>query len=386
LLAYLLFLIAVATMLPFRFRWPTHVDIGVITNEGDILNNICLFLPLGMLYRLMRNGQGDPWCTRSLLFGAALSIGIELTQLFLRGRFTSVADVLSNSAGAWAGAMLYHHLGQRLPARQVWPLRFDLPSMNLCYLLLPLLWLNGLALGNSPSRLGLAALLGVCGSTMLVTVWTHHLRPARGFSASRLAVVAALWFLVGTLPALVRYPQFLVPGILGVALAVRLVAAVQPCANQRAQPFASVALQRLWLPYMTYVGLLMLWPWKRQYRSWRAAIGFAEMPDDTGPVPILRILEDIAAFTFLGYMFAEYYRRCGKPFRHTLVWLVVGGVLISGFLELARGFHTQHIASLAHVLLTLGAVLYGAVIHRLQFVPLRQLLRDSAMSKRQAQS
>jgi hypothetical protein len=70
----------------------------------DVVNNILLFIPLGIGLRLM----GFP--TRTVvLAGAALSLGIELLQLVIPGRDASLSDLLTNSFGSWVGAFAGTH-------------------------------------------------------------------------------------------------------------------------------------------------------------------------------------------------------------------------------------------------------------------------------------
>ncbi len=80
-----------------RLRWYCVVcgDSGV----ADVVLNILLFLPLGMLLRT--NG----WSVRrTVAFATTLSVAIEVSQgLFLVGRDASLGDVLTNSSGALLG-------------------------------------------------------------------------------------------------------------------------------------------------------------------------------------------------------------------------------------------------------------------------------------------
>jgi hypothetical protein len=123
-----------------------------------------------------------------------------------------------------------------------------------------------------------------------------------------------------------------------------------------------------------YLILLMLWPWPWMPQPWRASIGFAEIADRPGVIPTLRILEDIAAFTLLGYMMAELRGRRQESLRHTLQWLLVYCLMGGGCLELARGFHPRHVASLAHLIVITGAALYGGAVYRLQLATVQRLL------------
>ncbi len=76
----------------------------------DVLNNILLFMPLGLGLSLIGLRTA-----RVLMLGALLSLGIELLQLaVIPGRDASLSDVLTNSLGSAAGALAGKHLSQLL--------------------------------------------------------------------------------------------------------------------------------------------------------------------------------------------------------------------------------------------------------------------------------
>lgn len=68
---------------------------------ADILLNIALFVPFGLLaaYRI--------GFIRTVFLGFGLSLGIELFQLTLPGRFSSLADIVANTLGTGLGATIY---------------------------------------------------------------------------------------------------------------------------------------------------------------------------------------------------------------------------------------------------------------------------------------
>ena len=72
---------------------------------GDALLNIALFIPLGLGLALL----GIPR-RRALAVALLATVAIELTQGFLlRGRFASVSDIVTNTAGAFVGHALADH-------------------------------------------------------------------------------------------------------------------------------------------------------------------------------------------------------------------------------------------------------------------------------------
>ncbi len=73
---------------------------------ADLLGNIALFAPFGIVLGV--RGLGG---RQAVLLGCALSTAIELTQLFVPGRTTSVDDVLLNTLGTALGFLV----GRRVP-------------------------------------------------------------------------------------------------------------------------------------------------------------------------------------------------------------------------------------------------------------------------------
>ena len=66
----------------------------------NLILNVLLFIPLGVGLHRRIGVLG------AVVTGLALSIGIELAQLTVPGRFSALGDVIANTAGAWVGAGL----------------------------------------------------------------------------------------------------------------------------------------------------------------------------------------------------------------------------------------------------------------------------------------
>lgn len=82
----------------------------------DALVNVILYLPLGLTGVLTSPGS---WHRRrqfiaAVLFGLALSIGVELAQIYVPSRTTSMADVICNALGTALGAALASLVPRRL--------------------------------------------------------------------------------------------------------------------------------------------------------------------------------------------------------------------------------------------------------------------------------
>jgi hypothetical protein len=74
----------------------------------DTIINICGFIPVGFFFCacLSANGLRRPALTAALL-GTAISLFIEITQVFLPTRDSSMSDLITNISGSVIGAALY---------------------------------------------------------------------------------------------------------------------------------------------------------------------------------------------------------------------------------------------------------------------------------------
>jgi glycopeptide antibiotics resistance protein len=119
--AYALFVVY-GTLLPFQFitdpallhdRWnwinwnPLVLVTGVATPIADIVVNLAFFMPLGFIgFHAQRRRSAASAILRSMIAGLVLSITVEAMQYFTPSRNPATSDVLTNMAGALAGAML----------------------------------------------------------------------------------------------------------------------------------------------------------------------------------------------------------------------------------------------------------------------------------------
>src|SRR5262245_13221671 len=99
LLAYFCSITLLITLTPFRFQWPTAFPYIWMIRGFDSICNVLLFFPLGFFYQLTRKARSG-----RLIFvfclGFCGSLCIEITQVFLPGRYPSLSDVLTNAVGA----------------------------------------------------------------------------------------------------------------------------------------------------------------------------------------------------------------------------------------------------------------------------------------------
>jgi hypothetical protein len=71
--------------------------------EKDVTLNILGFIPLGFLLSWRRRPR---FIWIALLVGFSLSLSVEFAQAFIPGRYSSMSDLMSNTAGALLGALL----------------------------------------------------------------------------------------------------------------------------------------------------------------------------------------------------------------------------------------------------------------------------------------
>lgn len=373
LLGYLVLVTAVITLAPFRFAWPTVFTLSWLVDPADVVANVLLFLPLGFLLRLATRPTGRGGQARIVVAACLTSAALEALQLFLPGRFASPVDVLSNTLGAWLGSRLHLGMAARLDGRLVRGLALELPLMNVVYLLVPLLWLDGLAAGRDRGRLVLAPLLGLAGAIVLAAIWRHRLAERGVLSAAQLAWTTAGWYVVGAAPGLIRQPLLVLGGAVLVALVARLEAA-RPFPREPERRFELPTLRRVWPLLAGYLILSALWPMPWTPGPWHGGWGVADLADMPGITPMLRALEYLAAFTLLGYTVAESRGRREEGAGQRRARLGAACFLAAAALELLRGFHPGHGASGLVFLLTGAVGLYGGLIYRIQLGVVRELV------------
>ena len=116
-------LILYGSLFPFRLR--TTGSFGLFdllrtltfmpTTRGDIVANLLLYMPLGLCLMFAFTARRVRWpLAGTIVIGALLSLAVELTQVYLRSRVSSLTDVALNMIGTLCGAsaaMAYGALG-----------------------------------------------------------------------------------------------------------------------------------------------------------------------------------------------------------------------------------------------------------------------------------
>jgi VanZ family protein len=374
LLVYVALLTAVVTLLPFEFAFPVRPRVMLSGGLFDIVANVALFVPLGFLYAVARE-DANVTPGRVLLVGLAASAAIESMQLFEATRFASLSDVLANGAGAYVGAVFQQRLSRRIAmdARTVGRLSLELPLMGLVYLLIPLLWLDGLAGVDSAMPLWPLLALGLFGASLLAAAQRHHFGPNHSLSRELMAGAACVWFLVGAFPGLAPRASivlFVMLAAIGAFVWVRSVdrTGARPI-NRR---FESRALWEAAPFYAAYLVLLVA-PVAGSSASWRGAFGLGRGADLAAGA-VLHVVETVAAFTLLGYMLAEFRGRREARFRHGAVYVGASCGLVAMVAEGLEGFRPEGGASGLRWILLVAAALYGAWLYHLQRAHVRRLL------------
>lgn len=359
LLGYVAFVIVLLTLNPFYFERPAHFQFSLLVVPRDLIQNIILFLPIGYLYRMTSGSRCG-----AILLGATLSAGVEAIQLLIPMRFPSPVDLVTNTLGAGAGALLYDRLAAHiaLTPAMVGRLALEVPLMGLLYLLVPLLWMNGLARAVAPERWVLTLLIGIAGAIMLSDLARAWGSAAGHGTLWRVSLAASAWFLLGAGPGLLR-PLPTVPITISVALVAAIGAALPWRTTDRR--FEQTTLRRV-LPILAiYLLLVALWPPVRSLGPWHGTLGLANRSTPISPLQPAPLLEYLAAFTVSGYVGAEWRGRLERSLRQDLPQLLLVPLISALILEGLVGFQTGRGASLIRgVLVVIGALLGGMIYHR----------------------
>ncbi|HSG42559.1 MAG TPA: VanZ family protein [Anaerolineales bacterium] len=355
-LGYVIIIILVLTLNPFFLEVPEQFEIKFRTYPEDVILNIILFLPLGFIYRLITRQRGA-W-----LFGALLSTVIEVIQFFIPVRTSSPTDILNNTLGAAFGAMLYDQISTRinLTPRIIGRLRLDTPLMGFIYLLLPLLWANGLALAKFSHRWPLTILIGICGAIVINDIF-RNLPDSKGKNLTfRVAIATGFWFLLGA-GINIRNPlQMLMVTLTVISVAVILTILPRQFPDRR---FEHTTMRRLVPVFALYIFLLALWPINQPFTEWHGIFGLTDQIEESEWQGLLPRVEYLAAFSILGYLTAEWRSRAELTVAQDIPRLlaVIGGSALT--LEFLVGFQAGMGASLVRFILVTLVALYGGVIY-----------------------
>ncbi len=374
-LGYLIAVTLIITIAPFRFATAPVHGLTSVWDVADIVMNVVMFVPIGFVYQLSRPAGAPVHWFRVLTIGACLSGSIEIAQLFEPTRYTSLIDVATNTAGAILGAWVYAVALRRIEGgNAIRTLALELPLMGLVYLLVPLMWLAGLA-SDGGARAWLMLPIVAFAGGVLGTVYAAYLEPSRRIARGWLVVAALAWYAIALLPGRIRDVGLLFAGaalIIAVSL-LRSLATARDRDAGRIQRFELPTLRMVMPLFATYLALSSLWPLDDADGVWRST--WALLPnEDTTTVSIFLALEHVAAFTLVGYIIAEFHGRDLPRYRQLAGRILLWGGGIALLLEIARGFHPAYHASALMVAFTVAAATVGGWIYHLQRDHVRALL------------
>jgi len=375
--AYLTLIIVLATLAPFKLGWEPRFfnpfdskQLTSILILRDIVGNILVFIPIGFIFRLCldRNRRS----LSSIYWAALLSISIELLQMFFPPRVTSVVDVVTNILGAVIGRFLFDGVDWLLRWRGIQGLTLELPLAGVFYLLVPVFGLNSRLTQLEPDRIWLALCLGIVGGIVLATIAHHRLVPSRPWTWLHVLIFVALWFIVSMSPAFFYSPR---PSIvrcvfvLGMTLGVVYLAQkIRGPSYGQSRRFEEKCLRRVLPVYLLYLLGSALSPWQRLTLPWHWRRWFDHLSWKYEAVPldgVFLLVEAGTSFTLLGFMIAGLRGRIRETRLRMFVAVICYTGLVVVTLEVLRGFHPFHFASVARGGLTLGAAILGAYLYRM---------------------
>lgn len=380
-LAYLILMIGIITLAPFRFASAPVHGLNPLWTVRDLVLNVVLFVPVGFAFQLGRpRGAPAAWLP-ALLLGAAISACIEVAQLFAPLRYPSVADLATNALGAACGALLAARATRAIEgAGTMRAFALDLPLVGLVYLLVPILWLAGLS--SSPGEALLLVLPVASAAWIIASVQRAYVgRDAAARPLLRPAMAGAIFVAVGFVPAMPNAPAAVLAAA-ATFTAVALLRAVAPAAltHERApdgspsRRFEAPTLRVALVPVVLYVVLHALWPLDGPSTAWRGTVALLPLgvePDDRS---VFRVMAHASAFTVLGYGIAEHTGRATDSLRRLGPRVLAWSVALAAPVELLRGWRLASVASASVLAVSVTAALFGAWLFQLQLRNVRAVL------------
>jgi VanZ family protein len=114
--------IVYGSLYPFIFRVPPHgigpvttllASIGERPRLGDTIVNILFYMPFGFCFALGLGMRRAPILGVTTVIGGVLSLSMELSQYYVRWRYDSFNDVVTNGLGSFLGAFAAIAAGPR---------------------------------------------------------------------------------------------------------------------------------------------------------------------------------------------------------------------------------------------------------------------------------
>ena len=353
---YLIVTIGIITLVPGTFQWPSVWRLTGFVTMTDLVQNVALFVPLG--FALAFAGG------RALLVGAAISLAVEVAQVFIPGRFPSPLDFATNTAGAGLGAVAYQAISSQLGrAGQGAGIKaLDLPLMGTVYLVVPLVWLVGLSWPADPGRLVLVSLPLLAGAIVLASVSRHHLEP-RGLRRWAGATAAGGWAAVALLPGWHQAPWWIAVVSVGVAGATAALASLVAAREPLGRRFEGATVRRAVFPLAIFVVLAAAWPLGEVTAGGGWSLAWSLESGAQSRHAILQILELMSGAVVMGYGIAEARSRAVEPIERTRWILALFSLGISFGVETVRASQSRYGASLVEGGLIAAAMMFGGILY-----------------------
>jgi VanZ family protein len=372
LFGYFALVISVITLSPFDVAQPQGLELSYIVSPKDVVANIVMFAPVGFLWRgLSRTAHRPRW--EELAVAAGFSIALETAQLFIRDRYASPVDVLTNTLGAYVGSLMRERLdrGSEWEPGVIERLGLHLPLGGLIYLLVPQLWLSAVGVAQSRQRSVLTIMLGCAGCILIAALRRHRWQRELPFGTVSIIVVTLLWLTVGAFPTLIESPAAFASTALTMVFVLFWLLRTPPGVDRRRFEIATL---RRFLPLLAaYVLLAALWPPVRSIVPWHGAITFGDRLNDAGVIEVVLLLEQVCGFTLLGYAAAEWRGRRELSLVDDLPRPTALAATFALVLELMQGFLAGPGASAIRPLLSTSGAVYGVAVYHLARAHVRSL-------------
>ena len=363
LLIYMIVVIYLITLAPFRFQFFQISNSIWMINLADIIGNLALFFPIGYLFRMIRPDKRVSNYLMIMFFGFLLSLSIELLQLYIPGRFSSVSDVVCNTLGAGIGALAFTAINSLAVFRKGLIPYYGLPITYIVYLLAPLLWLGGLRVSGGEIFRPLAMLIpGSIGAYILITIFRLRVNFISANSRPADVFPVVLWYILGIAPAFVRSPYYASISVISLWLIVVGITKFYRPSAQRDRRFEIPLLNAVLPVYLLYMIVINMYPF--------SAVGwqFTLIPADTANLvapsfaDMFRMVEYVGSFSLLGYIVSERLGRQINGIKISTVIIFAAAI----FMELMKGFQAGNTGSLFFLMISFGSGIFGSFIYRMQ--------------------
>lgn len=321
------------TLWPFEFSTEQVGHFGWQASLSDAIANIALFLPLGFLLRLFRQGSPGRWGLPELLVGAALSLAVESAQLYLPVRQSQYADILCNAGGSWLGALLAGFAIRQLALPRGNRLPDAAPVLLLALLLLtPLAWLNAPGIAPRPAPLASLLPLILAGGIAIGVLGGLLREDGYDLAPGASSMIAMGWSGLALLPYIEKQPE----GVLASALLLGTTAPMLHWLTGRRLAGQGAVLPSATRPVLTLLVTLYLLThlFLLAGATWQAWHWHIALLPDLDKSRGVSVVANLGTFVLLGYLLARHRGRRARWWRPCLQATGLGAllVLVSGWL------------------------------------------------------